>query len=378
MEYSTEKGYVSFIDLSLKPRLVYFAPIIHLPSNKTTIATIDWDSATSSILIDLPDLTLPIVLAFGVGVKIPEARGSFGFSFPSFKFGEKGDVESEEEDDEEEEEIHAKGRAGFGLPSFKFGKGKDIGLPSFTAKFPSFKFNSAWFKSLYGSSGSPLVAVPSGDITLPNPSLGLNFSLSLDGLLTFGGPDWSLKLAPISVSVRDPQLFTRDGLLLVRGEDGEFGVSFDKQSSRHWFFIGKPLSSPKFGLKFELGASSVDFNKVVGYLAILDASKKVKLVYSLPFVKLSSNKSVNLPLDWESSSSTLYITLPDLGIPVAIAFGLSTSIPDVSKGFGFSFPSFKFSSKGEVEDSSSDDETTKEKKDKSRFKVNIFALMLLK
>ncbi len=38
-------------------------------------------------------MDIPIIVAFGVGVKIPEkGRFSFGFSFPSFKFGGSGGI----------------------------------------------------------------------------------------------------------------------------------------------------------------------------------------------------------------------------------------------------------------------------------------------
>jgi hypothetical protein len=49
-----------------------------------------------------------------------------------------------------------------------------------------------------------------------------------------------------------PKLFNGEGLHLLRGDDGEIGVSFDKHSSRHFFFVGAALPSPKFSLKFQV------------------------------------------------------------------------------------------------------------------------------
>lgn len=100
VEYNTEKGYVAFVDLSGKPYLVYSAPMFRLASGKTTTLAIDWDGASSSIFVDLPDTSAPIVLAFGLGVSLPDTKGGFGFSFPSFKFKGNGEVSDSDESDE--------------------------------------------------------------------------------------------------------------------------------------------------------------------------------------------------------------------------------------------------------------------------------------
>jgi hypothetical protein len=42
-----------------------------------------------------------------------------------------------------------------------------------------------------------------------------------------------------------------DWLQLLRGEDGEIGVSFDKNSSRHFFMLTN-ISSPRFAIKFKV------------------------------------------------------------------------------------------------------------------------------
>ncbi len=79
-------------------------------------------------------------------------------------------------------------------------------------------------------------------------------------------------------------------------------------------------------------------------------------------VQLATNKTVTLPLDWEPSSSTLSVLLPDTSFPLLVAFGVGIKIPEVKGGFDFSFPSFKFGKGGEVEESdttSEDEESTK-------------------
>lgn len=113
------------------------------------------------------------------------------------------------------------------------------------------------------------------------------------------------------------------------------------------------------------GGSRVEFNKEKGVLTILDANGKIRLAYSAPFARLSTNKSVTLPLEWDVQSSSLSVSLPDLSFPFVLAFGLS--VPDAKGGFSFGFPSFKFGSKGEVEDSSSEDEVSAEGKGKKKF-----------
>jgi hypothetical protein len=95
---------------------------------------------------------------------------------------------------------------------------------------------------------------------------------------------------------------------------------------------------------------------------VLDKHDKIRLVYSPPIIRLSSNKTITLPLDVDLAASSLFVSLPDLSFPLVLAFGLG--VPDAKGGFNlhFSFPSFKFGSKGEVEDESSSDEEDKHKK----------------
>jgi hypothetical protein len=81
-----------------------------------------------------------------------------------------------------------------------------------------------------------------------HPSLNLNVGLSLDGVASFEAPDWNLSIAPLHFALTAPKLSKGDGLHLLRGEDGEIGISFDKHSSRHFFFFGKAPTLPKFSL----------------------------------------------------------------------------------------------------------------------------------
>lgn len=90
------------VDKSSKARLVYSDPVVHLPSNKTTTLPLEFDAASSSLQVTLPEVAFPLVIAFAVGGKIPEVKGGFRFGFPSFKFGSKGEVEESSSDSEDE------------------------------------------------------------------------------------------------------------------------------------------------------------------------------------------------------------------------------------------------------------------------------------
>lgn len=71
-------------------------------------------------------------------------------------------------------------------------------------------------------------------------------------------------------------------------------------------------------------------------------------MYAFAVVKLASSKAVTLPIEWDGSSSSVYVTLPDAAVPAAIAFGLSAEIPDSTEKLNLAFPGFKFSSGKEV------------------------------
>ncbi len=88
---------LGIIDRQGKSKLVYSPPVAHFASDKTIALPLEFDEATSNISFTLPELTYPIIIAFALGVKLPDAKGgfNFGFAFPKFKFGAKGEVEEE-------------------------------------------------------------------------------------------------------------------------------------------------------------------------------------------------------------------------------------------------------------------------------------------
>ena len=88
-----------------------------------------------------------------------------------------------------------------------------------------------------------------------HPSLNLKVSLSLSGV-HYEGPDWNLLIPhPPALSLTAPKLLHGEGLQLLRDVDGEIGMSFDKHSSRHFFFFGKAPSALKFTLKLQVHTS---------------------------------------------------------------------------------------------------------------------------
>lgn len=127
-------------------------------------------------------------------------------------------------------------------------------------KFPKFKLDAKWKKTLYGNLDLPLIELPEGQFPQPNlhPSLNLQVRLSVDGVVDFEGPDWKLEAAPIHFSISPPKhSFSANGLNLLRGEDGEIGIAFDNDLSRHFFFIGKALSYPRFSLGLKVPATII-------------------------------------------------------------------------------------------------------------------------
>jgi hypothetical protein len=135
VDFHKDKGVVGLYDKLGKLRLVYSAPVIRLPSGKTHTPDLEWDPATSSLSINLPDLSFPFVVAFGLGVKLPEVKGGFHLAFPSFKFGAKGEIEDSDSSSDEDDEIKKKGGFGFDIkaPKLGFGFGKkgksgDVGI----------------------------------------------------------------------------------------------------------------------------------------------------------------------------------------------------------------------------------------------------------
>jgi hypothetical protein len=77
--------------------------------------------------VQLPELSFPLVIAFGLSAHLPDGKGGFHLAFPSFKFGAKGEIEDSDSSDSDDEE-KAKKKGGFGLdikaPKLGFGFGK--------------------------------------------------------------------------------------------------------------------------------------------------------------------------------------------------------------------------------------------------------------
>jgi hypothetical protein len=122
IEFNADKGALGIFDSSGKLRLVYSAPVIRLPSGKTVTPDLEWDQASASICVSLPELSFPLVIAFGLGVKFPDTKGGFHLNFPSFKFGAKGEIEDSDSGSDDDEK-KKKGGFGFGIKAPKFGFG---------------------------------------------------------------------------------------------------------------------------------------------------------------------------------------------------------------------------------------------------------------
>ena len=93
---------VTFSDHAGKLKFVYIAPVILLASGKTVPVNIDWEGPSNSLFVLLPDMSYPMVLAFGVTGKLPESRDTArNISFPSFRFGASGNIEVPREEEKE-------------------------------------------------------------------------------------------------------------------------------------------------------------------------------------------------------------------------------------------------------------------------------------
>jgi hypothetical protein len=124
VEFNKEKGALGIFDKSGKLRLVYSSPVIRLPSGKTATADLEWDPSSASLSITLPEVSFPLIIAFGLGAKFPEVKGGFHLHFPSFKFGAKGEIEDSDSDSSDDEKKAKKsGGFGFGIKAPKFGFG---------------------------------------------------------------------------------------------------------------------------------------------------------------------------------------------------------------------------------------------------------------
>jgi hypothetical protein len=330
VEFSKEKGYVAFSDSTSKHRLVYSAPRVQTGSGKTTNPPLDWDNQSSTLSISLPDLNLPLVIMFHLGVKI-----TLG---PKFRPARPGSGTYEAIDPKAHDEN--------GNPKAK------TALPAFLKKFPNFKLLRPWHEAIYGPNDVALTQIPSKS-PQPIPALnGLEVGLSPSGDADFGSTDWKIKLAPVSFRLAAAKLHKGDGLQVVRADDNEVGISYDEHSFRHYFFFGKAPVAQKFTLKLTplSGSVKVDLNKEKGVVTFSDHAGKLKFVYTSPVILLASGKTVPVNVDWEGPSSSLFVLLPDTSFPMILAFGISGKVPESKeKSRNISFPSFKFGTAGNIE-----------------------------
>ena len=134
-------------------------------------------------------------------------------------------------------------------------------------KFPKFKLGSSWSRSLYGDADVSPIEVPHGQLSIHrHPSLNdISVGLAVDGTAHFDAPDWKFAVSPLHFSLSAPKLLNAAGIHLLRGDDGEIGISFDKQSSRHFFFFGKAPSIPRFSLAFKVLSTSTSYRYISIY-----------------------------------------------------------------------------------------------------------------
>jgi hypothetical protein len=107
VDFNKERGYLALVKGPVP--LVYYEPIVLLANNKSVKLPLEWDAQSTTLSVVLPDLSFPVIVTFGLGTKIPDAKSKFGFSFPSLRFvGASGEVEPDEDEDEGDSQAHVK------------------------------------------------------------------------------------------------------------------------------------------------------------------------------------------------------------------------------------------------------------------------------
>lgn len=88
-------------------------------------------------------------------------------------------------------------------------------------------------------------------------------------------------------------------------------------------------------------------------MSLLDARGIAVFSFSFPTLH-SGKKTLSLPLEWDVSTSTLQVTLPEVTYPFLGVFGVTAGLPSIpeNKNLGFSFGGFGFvsSSKSKKDD----------------------------
>jgi hypothetical protein len=234
----------------------------------------------------------------------------------------------------------------------KLGPSK-LGLPAFSLHLPSFRLPRSWLKSLYGGTSRQATPVPRGQSALhSHPSLPyFDIGLDWEGRARFDSKSGlELVVSPPDLQIDSPELLTGAKLHLLRGKNADIGISFDKQSSRHFFFLSKPLSG-KFSLQFKLeGSDKIEYNVEHNYLVVSDQGGNPRLVYSSPLLRLPNGQTSVQRVEWDPQSLSLSLSLSsDLAsYPSVLAFPVAGKRPDGPFSFSTSFPSLRFGVTGEV------------------------------
>jgi hypothetical protein len=76
--------------------------------------------------------------------------------------------------------------------------------------------------------------------------------LQRNGDVEFGSPNWKITLSP-SFTLTNPKLYHREGLQLLRGEEGETGFAVDKgNKTKHFFLYAKVPTDHRLLLRLEV------------------------------------------------------------------------------------------------------------------------------
>ena len=75
------------------------------------------------------------------------------------------------------------------------------------------------------------------------------------------------------------------------------------------------------------------------------------MVYSSPVVRLPSDETVTLPVEWDGENSAITLKLPEgISGPATVAFGIAAKLPKSKRDFLASiFPWLRFDSSGGIE-----------------------------
>lgn len=73
------------------------------------------------------------------------------------------------------------------------------------------------------------------------------------GTLDFKAKEWGISFSPLDFSLPNADIIKGEHFIALRSEEGEIGVSsYDKDTTKHFFVITKPLPTPKLVLKLHV------------------------------------------------------------------------------------------------------------------------------